>query len=432
MTRTVFIHANVLDGEHPAKPDCTVVVEGGRVTSVAVGAATIEPGDRVIDCTARTLMPGMVQGHFHSTYLDERMTMMPPIGFARPPAYQAYAAANALNKMLRCGWTSVVAANTSFDVDASLAAAVADGLVVGARIVPGGRELITTADSNDVVPWWWESQMNPYARICDGPDEFARAARAEIKRGAEIIKLYATGGHAVRLSSDYSSITRAEMRAAVDAAHALGKRVRAHVASKAGIIACIEAGVDILDHGDGLDDECIAAIVEKGIIWLPSVHVLLRLMEAVDGVDTEALARRGYVIPETGFQSDWAKQFRATCDVIPAAVEAGVKICLGDDYGAGIMPHGSNGREPAVYVDAGIPALEVLKWATVNGGELVGLEGLGRLEEGAIADIVVVNGDPSVDIHLLADVENILGVMRDGELYFDDKLTYVDTRGATS
>ena len=108
------------------------------------------------------------------------------------------------------------------------------------------------------------------------------------------------------------------------------------------------------------------------------------------------------------------------CEALPAAVEAGVRLCVGDDFGSAITPHGDYGPELAVYVEhAGIPPLEVLRWATVNGGALVGRTDLGRVEAGAIADLVVVDGDPSTDIRVLCDAGNVVGVMRDGQLLVD-------------
>jgi imidazolonepropionase-like amidohydrolase len=354
-------------------------------------------------------MPGMVSGHFHSTYHNIVVPIMPPLGLESPPAMQAYIAAHNARLALRSGVTSVVGANEAWDVDPSLAAAIEQGLTVGPRVIPGSREMVTTSDSNDVVPWWWESQAWGGIRICDSADEFRKAVRQEIKRGAEIVKLFATGGHGVRLSGDTSAITLEEMKAAVEAAHRLGKRARAHVASKAGIMMCVEAGIDIIDHGDGLDAECIAALAEKQMILVPSVYAPL-----------QSLAESGDADPISGFQTDRGKAIRAMLDVLPAAVEGGVKICLGDDYGAKATPHGTYGKEPGAYVKwAGIDPLEVIKWATSNGGALVGRDDVGRLETGMVADVIVVRGDPIQDIDLLGDVDNVLLVMRDGQTFFD-------------
>jgi imidazolonepropionase-like amidohydrolase len=417
--RTVFTHANLLDGENAAKPDFTVVVEHGRITQVANGngaggngadgdAVEIAPDDQVIDCTGLTLMPGMTQGHYHSTYHNITVPIMPPLGLESPPAYQAYVAAYNVGLALKCGITSVVGANEAWDVDPSLKQAIFDGLVVGPRVIAGSREIITTADSNDVTPWYWESKALGGTRMADGPDEFRKAVRDEIKRGAEVIKLFVTGGHGVRLSRHTSSITVEELNAVTDAAHALGARVRAHVASKEGIMKCLDAEVDIIDHGDGIDEECIERMAEQKACYEPSVYSLYLACMAPEFYDPE-------------FKTEFGQVMLSTCAMLPKCVEAGVYVNLADDYGGWLQPHGTYGGEPGFYHDfTGIDALEILKWATVNGGKLVGLDDLGRIEEGYIADIVLVNGDPSEDIHILADTHNIVLVMRDGQIFVDN------------
>jgi imidazolonepropionase-like amidohydrolase len=408
MGRIVFTNANLLDGENPAKPDSTVVVEDGRIAQVSNGngAASTGPGDRVIDCTGLTIMPGMTQGHYHSTYNNVTVPIMPPLGLESPPAYQAYVAANNVERALRCGITSVVGANEAWDIDPSLHQAIQDGLLIGPRVIAGCREIITTADSNDVTPWYWESTGFAGTRMADGPDEFRKAVRDEIRRGAEVIKLFVTGGHGVRLSRFTSSITDAELNAATEAAHNLGKRVRAHVCSREGVLRCLDAGIDIIDHGDGIDDECIERMAEQKVCYEPSVYSHQIISE---------------LMGDTTYEGEFGLVMKTTCAVLPKCVEAGVTVVYGDDYGASILPHGSYGGEPGFYHDfTGIDRLEILKWGTVNGGKLVGLDDLGRIEEGYIADIVVLNGDPSEDIHLLKDTENVLAVMRDGQIFVDN------------
>jgi imidazolonepropionase-like amidohydrolase len=407
MGRTVFTNANVLDGENPAKPGSTVVVEDGRIVQVSNGNGTpTGPEDRVIDCTGLTLMPGMTQGHYHSTYHNVTAEMTLPLGYESPPAYQAYVAMHNVGLALKAGYTSVVGANEAWDIDPSLWQAIKDGLVVGPRIVSGCREIITTADSNDVTPWYWEAQGFAGTRTADGPDEFRQAVRDEIRRGAEVIKLFVTGGHGVRLSRFTSSITDAELNAATEAAHNLGARVRAHVCSREGVKRCLDAGVDIIDHGEGIDDELIERMAEQKVCYEPSVYSHYVICP---------------LIGDHNFESEFGQIMRGTLDVLPKCVEAGVAVCFGDDFGASIIPHGSYGKEPGFYADfTDIDPLEILKWGTVNGGKLVGLSDLGRIEEGWLADIIVLNGDPSQDIHLLGDTENILAVMRDGQIFVDN------------
>jgi imidazolonepropionase-like amidohydrolase len=409
--RVCFIHANLLDGEHPAKPDSSIVVRDDRIASVTTGPVVAEPGDRVIDCGGRTVMPGMVSGHYHTTFRNVGLSLMPPLGLEHPPAYQACEAAYNLGSAIRAGVTSVVGAGSASDVDAPLRDAINDGLVLGPRVVPGSRLLITTADSDDATPWWWEARALGGVRTCDGPDEFRRGVREEARRGAEVIKLTPTGGHGNRLSAETMSLSKAELDAAVEAAHGLGIRTRAHVAGKAGIMRCLEAGVDILDHGDGVDEECLQAMAETGTFYLPTISSYAWAVETAlaspDDPKIQALKEVTDIIGKV-------------CEILPTAMEAGVRVCLGDDYGVAHLPHGDYGKEPGQFVKYGsIPPLEVLRWATVNGGALVGRDDLGRIQEGFLADIIVVSGDPSQDIEILSKVDNIHAVMRDGQILVD-------------
>jgi imidazolonepropionase-like amidohydrolase len=404
--RTCFINANLLDGEHPAKPGSSIVVEGDRVTTVTTAEVVTEPGDTVVDCAGRTLMPGMTTGHWHPAYDNVDGTLMPPLGFERAPALHAYLAAYNGLRAIKAGVTSVVGANAPFDIEPSLRDAIEEGWVVGPRIVPGSRDLITTADSNDTTPWWWESTVLAGVRTCDGADGFRKGVRDEVHRGAEVIKLFPTGGHGVRLSGTTMSMTQAEINAAAEAAHGLGVRVRAHVGCREGILRCLEAGVDIIDHADGIDEECIKGMAEQGTILVPSIVTQVKLIEGLKG---EA--------PDNEQIASLLNDFDDLRRMLPLCMEAGLTVALGDDYGNFLMPHGTYGEEPAMLLEyAGIPALEVLRWATVCGGTLVGREDLGRIEEGYLADLIVVDGDPSEDLKVLASIDNIHAVMRDGKM----------------
>ncbi len=418
--RLVLADALLLDGVHAAEPHSTVVVDGNRIVSVTAGGAAggagpasggagdLQPGDTVVDLGGRTLMPGMVSGHFHTTYHNVGGETL-PFGLERPPAYQALRALANAQLALSRGFTSVVGASAAFDVDASLAAAIRDGVVEGPRVVPASRDLITTADGNDTVPWWYESAAMGVVRMCDGPDEFRKAVRDEIKRGAQIIKVYVTGGHGVMVPKHTVALTSAELQAVVEAAHGKGRRVRAHVAHRDAILECIRLGVDIIDHGDGLDEVCIDAMVAAGTFLLPSLYLPLKILELMGDAPGAGTM---------GFTTETGHDFAAMCAMLPKAVEAGVQLAIGDDFGSSITPHGVYAEELAVYTrHAGIPALEVLRWATQVGGRLTGWgDELGTIAPGMLADLVVVDGDPSDDISLLADPARIVAVVKDGRL----------------
>jgi imidazolonepropionase-like amidohydrolase len=400
MVRTCFANANLLDGESPAQAGVSVVVEGGRI--VAVGQLTAAPDDTVVDLAGRTLMPGMVSGHFHASYFNEG-DGKGALAAKHPPIYTGYLAMTAVQAALASGFTSVVGAGGSFDIDASLSRAIEDGLVKGPRMIPAGRDLQTSADAGG----WWMGTPNAQGafRLCDGPDDFRRGVRAEIARGAKMIKIFVTGGHGVLQPYGTEIVSREELEAVVQAAHDRGARVRTHITSKARILHAVECGVDVLDHADDMDEECIEAIAKAGTFVLPSLLFPLRFMEHFTRET-----------PEDGVSGE-ARSFRSMCAMLPKAAKAGVRLCVGDDYGVLQMPHGEYAKELAVYVEhAGIDPLEVIRWATRNGGALMGRDDLGRIAPGMLADLVVLDGDPSQDIRVLDDPARILAVIKGGRV----------------
>ena len=217
-------------------------------------------------------------------------------------------------------------------------------------------------------------------------------------------------------------LTPSELRACVDAAHTLGKRVRAHAPSRTSILECARAGVDIIDHADRIDDECIEAILDAGATVVPSMLWSARFLEIAEPWDHDAsrlAISEGF--PETPSAvreriRQVREDFEYTCRAIPNAARAGVRMVIGDDFGTPIMPHGDYIPELEIYVKLlGIPPLDVIRWATRNGAELMGHgEGAGTIASENLADILIVKGDPSIDITCLADHDNLKGILLGG------------------
>jgi imidazolonepropionase-like amidohydrolase len=226
-----------------------------------------------------------------------------------------------------------------------------------------------------------------------------------------MIKLFVTGGHG-NVRTGMRELSREEIAAAVDAAHARGARVRAHCAWKREILECVELGVDVIDHGDFLDAECIDAMAEAGTFLDPSALYLEKLLAH------EPLRR------EPGFAAARAEAERELASLqrwLPEANAAGVRIVLGDDYGTILLPHGTYGEEFEFYVKRmGFAPQDVLRWATRHGAALAGLEAeLGTLAAGKLADLVVVDGDPLTKI---SDLRRTRYTIKDGVVYALDDL----------
>ncbi|MGH8009801.1 MAG: amidohydrolase family protein, partial [Candidatus Binatia bacterium] len=279
MGRIFFREANLLDGAHAPQPHTTVVVEGERITAVGTNGKVPKPTaqDVIYDVGGKTLMPGMVQSHYHVAY--DNVATIDDIDMKHPPTMLALIAAKNAELLLRCGFTGAVGAGTLHNIDVTLKKAINTGLIPGPRIMACGRDVVTTGDSVDCHPGFWKLQMDGLARICDGPDEFRKAVREEIKQGVDIIKLYPTGGHGLPWPADVMTMSYAEIEAATEAAHERGKKIRGHIISKKGIMAALKAGMDVIDHADMMDEECVELMVKQGTFVVPSLYFPWMMVE---------------------------------------------------------------------------------------------------------------------------------------------------------
>jgi imidazolonepropionase-like amidohydrolase len=407
MGRIFFRRANLIDGRNAPKKNATVVVEDDRITAVATNGDAPKPGanDVVYDLAGRSLMPGMVQCHYHVAYANaERLE---DVDLKYPATMLALIAAKNAEVLLRSGFTGAVSAGTLHNIDATLKRAIDDGMIPGPRFLACGSEIITSGDSVDIHPSWWKLQLEGGVLICDGPDDFRKAVRKQIKDGAEIIKLGLTGGHGLAFPADVMAMTLEELNAAADTAHERGRKIRGHTVSKRGIMAALDARFDLIDHCDMMDDECIGRLVEQKTFVTPSLYFPYMMVEQ---------NRRGGKSAMAGI-SEMERGLEHSYKMVPKANAAGVKLVVGDDFGVAGLIHGDYAKELEAYVEgAGIPALDVIGWATRNGAEMLGMkDDLGTIEAGKLADLLVVNGDPVKDITVLQDRTNLDVIMKAGK-----------------
>ncbi|MBV8771792.1 MAG: amidohydrolase family protein [Deltaproteobacteria bacterium] len=414
MPRTFFRRANLIDGVNPPKRNSVVVVEDERITNVSTEADAPESSanDLIFDLDGRSLMPGMVQCHYHVAY--DNIGNLIDLDLKHPATMLTLIAAKNAELLLRCGFTGAVGAGSLHNIDVTLKQAINRGLIQGPRFVACGRDIVTTGDSVDFHPSWWKLEMEGLGRICDGPDEFRKAVREEIKQGVDMIKLYPTGGHGLSWPAEVMTMTLDEMKAAADTAHERGKKIRGHIVSKRGILAGLDAHLDVIDHADMMDDECIERLVDQSAFVVPSLYFPYMVVE-----EKRRSGRSNW-----GGVDEMERGLENSRRILPKANAAGVKFVIGDDFGTSAMPHGDYAKELEAYVKgAGLPALEVIRWATHNGAELLGMKDeLGTIESGKLADLLIVNGDPSADITVLQDRTNLHVIMKSGK-FVDCQLT---------
>jgi imidazolonepropionase-like amidohydrolase len=406
MGRLFFLDANVIDGAGAVNAATTVVVEGKHILAVGKGDAIPQPAadDMVIPLNGRTLMPGMVAGHAHLSYPDFDPDDLNSIDMAKPATYMAVIATRNAEATLKAGFTAAAGAGSVHQIDRVLKDLIRQGIVDGPRIMACGQDIMPTGGGMDLKPSWWQFGMTGLALICDGVDEVRRAVRLQAKEGNDFIKIYPQGGHGVP-DRGAMDMQPDEIQAAVSTAHDKGKLVRAHVVTKPAILECLKAGVDVIDHGSGMDDEVIEVMARQGTYVLPSLYFA--------SIAPQYYAPRGDSMAPQDRIDHW---FERAAEKLSRAQAAGVKLVTGDDFGSALTPHGDNGKELAVYVkQLGIPAMDVLGWATKNGAEMMRQgHAFGTIEAGKLADLLVVDGDPLADITLLGDPANLAVVMQGG------------------
>ncbi|MDG2005086.1 MAG: amidohydrolase family protein [Novosphingobium sp.] len=405
MARLILEDATIVDGENPPRRG-DVVIAGELIEAVGEGAGSARPDDRVVALDGRTVMPGMILGHYHAGYWNMGLGNA-PLGLDVPAPLQAVRAASNLRTALECGFTGVIGAGSPNGIDPCMKAAIAEGTIIGPRMMAGSRDVSSTGHSSDKsFPSHWQIGAKGGLNVADGPDAFRRVVREEIKDGAEIIKIFATDGHATGGDGSGLEISKDEFAAAVEAAQERGVKTRAHIANREAILHALELGVHIIDHGDGFDEACIERILEAEAFLTPSMFFPKVMMADLPGNPFTELMKLPYV---------------EMAEILPIANEAGVRLLIGDDYGAGSCTHGRYAEELELYVnEVGIPALDVVRWATRNGAEAMGLDDqTGTLEAGKLADLLVIDGDPLADITVLQDRSRILAVLKGGEAAVD-------------
>ncbi|WP_406472564.1 amidohydrolase family protein [Streptomyces sp. NBC_01615] len=381
-------------------------VDGDRITYGAARRGSHGAAGDVLDLGDVTLLPGLMDMEVNLLMGGRgEIANLSPVQ-DDPPLRMLRGVANA-RRTLRSGFTTVrnlglFVKTGGYLLDVALAKAIDAGWIDGPRIVPAGHAITPTGGHLDPTVFGaYAPGIMPLSieeGVANGVDEVRKAVRYQIKHGARLIKVCASGGvmsHTGLPGAQHYSDE--ELRAIVDEAHRRGLKVAAHTHGADAVRAAVEAGIDCIEHGFLLDDETIELMASRGTFLVPTTAL-------IDGMDMSHAA------PE--LRAKAAEIFPHARSVVARAVKAGVKLAVGTDAPA--IPHGRGAQELAALVERGMEPLEVLRAATVNAAELIEADDRGRIAEGLLADLIAVPGNPLEDMSVMADVRF---VMKGGKVF---------------
>jgi imidazolonepropionase-like amidohydrolase len=416
-TGATILHCGSLLDEpgQPPRTECTVVIEDGLITQIFDGYVFIDAApnnepNRHIDLMDKFVLPGLIDCHTHLTMELQPMQMRLRRALIEDQTHQAIDGTLYAERTLMAGFTTVRNVGSGGAAIYALRDRIAQGTVPGPRILAAGKTISVTGGHGDPT-----NGINPTLSpaltatdgIANGADEMRNAVRERVKRGSDLIKITSTGGV---LSNTAAGVDQQmfddEIEAVVKTAHMMGRKVACHAHGTNGINAALRAGVDSIEHGTYLDESTIELFLETGAYLVPTIHA-------------------GKFVAEKAQDPAWfnpAIQAKAAAvgpviqGAFGRAYAAGVNIAFGTDVGVGA--HGTNALEFVYMTQAGMPADEAIKSATINAAELLGIgETVGQIKVGFAADIIAVDGDPIEDVTVLQDVRF---VMANGSVHKQD------------
>ncbi len=412
---TTIIHAGTLLAV-PGKAPLTrqsIIVKNGKVAEIREGyvqAADIQAhGDvRVIDLSDRFVMPGFIDLHVHLT--GQAGGNRKSDAVTQTDADVAMTAQMYARRTLLGGFTTVRDLGSRGTAIFALRDAIKEGKVAGPKIIAAGEAITPTGGHGDVHGFRQDIlDVLKSTGVCDGADGCRAAVRRQVKRGADVIKVTATGGVLSETATGTGQqFTDEELRAIADTAHALGRKVTAHAHEKAGIEAALRAGFDSIEHSMWADKGTMKLFKASGAWMIPTVYPITAV-----GDTPEKMKQGPFKDMPPPIMAKLLRLGRQPKDMTRLAHSMGVKIALGTD--SAVSPHGENANEFVEYVDAGMTEMEALMAGTVNAAEAAGFaDRIGSLEAGKAADIVAMDESPLEDITAVLRVQFI---MRDGVVF---------------
>lgn len=405
---TLISNGRLVDGTgKPPVDDAALVIRDGKVAYAGpvAGAPEVPPDAERIDAKGGTILPGLVEAHYHPTYFN--VAELADLDIKYPVEFVTILAACNAKLALECGYTAARSGGSLHNIDVWLKKAIEEDLVPGPRLAASGREICGAGGLMDWNPDHMKLGMEGLILLINGPEEGRKAVRKLVKDGAEWIKTYPTGDAAAPDAADHHTLcmTFDEMAAVVSEAHNYRKKVTGHCRANQGIKNALRAGFDCIEHGTFMDQEALDLLLARDVPCVPALQFEWASIEYGPKFGMPRAVIDGHKETlEGGAES--ARMIQ----------RAGGRLGMGGDYGFAWNPHGDYAKELSFFVHyVGFTPLETIACATRNGAEIMGRgHEFGTLEAGKLADVLVVDGDVVADIRLLEDRSRFVAVMQGG------------------
>jgi imidazolonepropionase-like amidohydrolase len=405
---TVISNGQLVDGTgKPPVRDAAVVLQDGKIAYAGptAGAPKVAPDAERIDARGGTIMPGLVEAHYHATYFN--VAELTDLDIKYPVEYVTLLASVNTKLALECGYTAARSGGSLFNIDVWLKKAIESDLIPGPRMAASGREICGVGGLMDWNPEFRKIGMEGLVLLVNGADDARAAVRKLVKDGVEWVKTYPTGDAAAPDTNDHHTLcmTFEEMHAVVKTAHNHSMKVTGHCRATEGIVNALRAGYDTIEHGTFMNDEAMDLLMQRNTPVIPALQ--FELASVVHG-------------PAVGLPQAVIDGHQETLDggaeSARRILKAGGRLGMGGDYGFAWNPHGTYAKELTFFVKhVGFTPLETIMCATKTGAEIMGREKeFGTLEAGKLGDVLVVDGDVLADISILEDRKRFIAVVQGG------------------
>lgn len=412
MPNTIITNARVLDcsGDDPFAGE--IEIQGNRIHAIARENGAIAREDKdVIDAGGATLMPGLVEAHAHPSF--NNISTFEEIGDTPPEEHTLWTAHYA-KVLFDQGFTSLFgAASAKPRVEVAVRDFINNGIIDGPRMLVASPEMTPTGNLGDAARR--HMYRETFGIVCDGHDEFLKAARECARDGVDTLKMNPSGDFVMPLGKATDTVmTEDEVAAVAFVAHNYGRRFAAHARSAGSVQLALKYGVDVIYHATMIDEETIDLMEAKKdeIFVAPTLGVTYAATyEAAEFGISQADAEAA------GFK----RELETGAENMAELHKRGIRVLPGGDYGLIWNPNGNDARDIEHFVKLiGMSTMDAILSATRLGGQIMGMGAeLGQVQEGFLADLLLVDGDPLKDVAILQDKDNFLMIMKDGVIYKD-------------